>query len=206
MLIVLPATTVMKHPRRLGRPHCFLLNCCIVLFLPALGLAQTASLRGQVVDQSGAVIPRATVSLTGPSRLARTTTTAENGFYSFQALPAGQYIVRAAAPKLSRAGLSISVLQHYRDQHVVLWAAAPHPSATSGFTGGITSSGSRPRQMCATAMTISIRWTSSTHGDETKQIADDAADTYVITNNHHIGKAVANAADIAAILQGLRLR
>jgi Carboxypeptidase regulatory-like domain len=93
MLIVLPGTTVMKHPRRLGRPRCFLLNFCIVLFLPALGLAQTASLRGQIVDQSGAVIPRATVSLTGPSRLERTTTTAENGFYSFQALPAGQYIV-----------------------------------------------------------------------------------------------------------------
>jgi uncharacterized protein YecE (DUF72 family) len=35
---------------------------------------------------------------------------------------------------------------------------------------------------------------------KTKQIAEDAEDTYVVTNNHNLGKAVVNAADIAAIL------
>ena len=63
---------------------------------------QTASLRGQVVDQSGAVIPKATVTLTAASGVVKTTTAADNGSYSFQALPPGQYTVRAAAPKLEQ--------------------------------------------------------------------------------------------------------
>jgi uncharacterized protein YecE (DUF72 family) len=36
----------------------------------------------------------------------------------------------------------------------------------------------------------------------TKQIAGDASDTYVITNNHYLGKAVVNAVEIASVLRG----
>ena len=36
----------------------------------------------------------------------------------------------------------------------------------------------------------------------TKQIADDARDTYVVTNNHNLGKAAVNALEIAAIIKG----
>ena len=35
-----------------------------------------------------------------------------------------------------------------------------------------------------------------------KQIAEDATDTYVVTNNHYLGKAVVNAVEIASILTG----
>lgn len=35
-----------------------------------------------------------------------------------------------------------------------------------------------------------------------KQIAEQAEDTYVITNNHYLGKAVVNAVEIASILRG----
>lgn len=35
-----------------------------------------------------------------------------------------------------------------------------------------------------------------------KQIAEDASDTYVITNNHYLGKAVVNAIEIASVLTG----
>jgi uncharacterized protein YecE (DUF72 family) len=35
-----------------------------------------------------------------------------------------------------------------------------------------------------------------------KQIAEDAGDTYVITNNHYLGKAVVNAAEISSVLRG----
>ncbi len=35
-----------------------------------------------------------------------------------------------------------------------------------------------------------------------KQIAQDAQDTYVVTNNHNLGKATANALEISSILKG----
>ena len=35
-----------------------------------------------------------------------------------------------------------------------------------------------------------------------RQIAEDAADTYVVTNNHNIGKAVVKALEISSILKG----
>jgi uncharacterized protein YecE (DUF72 family) len=41
--------------------------------------------------------------------------------------------------------------------------------------------------------------------DRTKQIARDAKDTYVVSNNHNIGKAVVNALDIRALLTGQRV-
>jgi hypothetical protein len=57
----------MKRAWRLRPRHHFSLDVCMLLFVPALAAAQAASLRGQVVDQSGAVIPKATVILTGPA-------------------------------------------------------------------------------------------------------------------------------------------
>ncbi len=62
--------------------------------------AQTAALRGQVTDESGAVIPGAKVTLNGPSGLVKTTTTASDGSYSFVGLPSGSYTVQASAPDL----------------------------------------------------------------------------------------------------------
>ncbi|MFL6448484.1 MAG: carboxypeptidase-like regulatory domain-containing protein [Bryobacteraceae bacterium] len=91
-------------PRPLHRP---LLISWILLFVSAVAWGQTASLRGQVVDQSGAVIPKAAVTLNGPSGLVKTTTTAENGSYSFQGLPPGEYTVQAAAPKLEQEPVPI---------------------------------------------------------------------------------------------------
>jgi uncharacterized protein YecE (DUF72 family) len=35
-----------------------------------------------------------------------------------------------------------------------------------------------------------------------KQVAEDTTDTYVVTNNHNIGKAVVNALEISSILKG----
>src|SRR5258708_5772068 len=62
-------------------------------------LAQTASLRGQVTDESRAVIPGAKVTLTGPAGLVKTTAADSNGLYSFVALAPGSYTVQAAAPQ-----------------------------------------------------------------------------------------------------------
>jgi Carboxypeptidase regulatory-like domain len=79
-------------------------------FAPALAfllsqvlVAQTASLRGQITDQSGAVIPGARVTLSGQSGPLKSTVTDNNGVYTFAALTPGDYTVQASAPELSLA-------------------------------------------------------------------------------------------------------
>jgi uncharacterized protein YecE (DUF72 family) len=39
-----------------------------------------------------------------------------------------------------------------------------------------------------------------------KQVADDAGDVYVITNNHYQGKAVVNALELIAMLKGTKVK
>ena len=57
-------------------------------------------MRGQITDESGAVIPSAKVTLNGPARLVKTTITLVDGSYSFVGLTPGDYIVQASAPEL----------------------------------------------------------------------------------------------------------
>src|ERR1017187_138844 len=73
-----------------------------LLFSQAL-LAQTATLRGQVADASGAVIPRAKVTLHGDSDAAKSTVADNNGSYAFAGVTPGDYTVQASAPELSLA-------------------------------------------------------------------------------------------------------
>jgi hypothetical protein len=73
------------------------LALCLVLSPLA---AQNAALRGQITDESGAVIPNAKVTLNGPSGLVKTTTSGNDGSYSFIGLPPGNYSVQASAPDL----------------------------------------------------------------------------------------------------------
>jgi hypothetical protein len=76
-----------------------------VLFALLLGPStvpgQTVSLRGQVTDESGGVIPAAKVTLNGPSGLIKTATADGSGWYSFADLPPGDYSVQASAPNLA---------------------------------------------------------------------------------------------------------
>jgi Carboxypeptidase regulatory-like domain len=81
----------------MNRIHCLFLS--VLLTSPLL--AQTAVLRGQVTDESKAVIPGAKVTLTGPAGVVKTTAADNNGLYSFAALAPGSYAVQAAAPQLA---------------------------------------------------------------------------------------------------------
>ena len=75
---------------------------CLVAFLvvsPTV-LAQTASLRGQVTDQNGAVVTGAQVTVRGAAGLAKTAATDGGGSYVVAGLPPGEYSVEAAAPNL----------------------------------------------------------------------------------------------------------
>ncbi|HEY8562534.1 MAG TPA: TonB-dependent receptor [Pyrinomonadaceae bacterium] len=91
-----------------------LINCFKVLFsaafvgaafFSAFGQEGTASLRGTVLDQNGAALPAATVSIanqqTGIDR--RTATTNESGDYVFPSLTPGLYRVTVEAPNFKRA-------------------------------------------------------------------------------------------------------
>jgi hypothetical protein len=64
--------------------------------------AQNATLRGQVADESGAVIPGAKVTLIGSAGPVRTTIADEKGSYSFAGVAPGNYTVQAAAPQLTQ--------------------------------------------------------------------------------------------------------
>ena len=86
------------------------------LFLLSLGAiaglhAQSASLHGRVTDESGAVVPRATVTVTSEQTAAQSTTADGLGSYSFRNLPPGNYRVQASAPELSQPEPSAIVLK-----------------------------------------------------------------------------------------------
>ena len=64
-------------------------------------LAQTATLRGVVADESGAIIPKANVVINGPGGLTNTVLAGDDGSYTFTGLTPGNYTVEAAAPELT---------------------------------------------------------------------------------------------------------
>src|ERR1700732_3179010 len=80
--------------RKLGRVAYVMLASCL---LSAALLAQSGevSLRGQVTDQSGAVVPGATVTIIGPSGAMREVQTdPSDGRYVFRDLPPGTYTLQ----------------------------------------------------------------------------------------------------------------
>jgi hypothetical protein len=82
-----------------------------ILLLSSPVLAQTASLRGQVTDESGALVPKAKVSITGPDRSVKTATADDKGSYSFSGLAAGNYSVLGSAPQLATPQAAIVSLK-----------------------------------------------------------------------------------------------
>ena len=75
---------------------------CLYLML-GLGLAQnavsTGSLSGTVRDPSGAIVPRATISIESQTTgIKQSSTTNDSGLYTFPALPIGAYDITITAP------------------------------------------------------------------------------------------------------------
>ncbi len=71
--------------------------------------SQTGSLRGQVSDPSGGIVPGAVVILTGRARTFRATADGV-GVYQLAGLPTGNYTIQATAPALSSAtSISVSI-------------------------------------------------------------------------------------------------
>src|SRR4051794_38629940 len=85
------------------------LQFVIFAFCCASAFGQTAQLRGQVFDQSGAVVPRATVTLSDSSGQVQSAESSNNGSYSFSAIPPGKYRVQSAAPGLEQQPVEITL-------------------------------------------------------------------------------------------------
>src|SRR6266853_2017255 len=73
--------------------HAVLISC--FLSTPLLAQSGEVNLRGQVTDQSGAVVPHIPVTLLGPGGVVREATTEDSeGRYVFRDLPSGTYTLR----------------------------------------------------------------------------------------------------------------
>ena len=84
-----------------------------VLWFSSVVIAQTGTLRGVVTDESGAIVPGATVVLTSRAGAANTVMATKDGSYSFVALP-GDYIVEASAPDLKSGPVRVAVRQGFQ--------------------------------------------------------------------------------------------
>ena len=73
----------------------------LVVAMSAALMAQTpGSLKGQVLDPSGAAVPGATVTLTGPNGVVKVAQSDNNGNYSVVGLPPGK-------PEMSLGGWNL---------------------------------------------------------------------------------------------------
>jgi hypothetical protein len=90
----------------------------LLLLVPSLAGAQTVSsttgaLNGRVSDNTGAVLPGVTVSISSPSLMgARTAATNEEGLYRFPAIPPGEYSITyelAGFSTVKREGIRIGL-------------------------------------------------------------------------------------------------
>jgi hypothetical protein len=88
----------------------FLLIFLLTAIVPAFAQTPTATLNGKVVDQTGAVIPQATVTVTASGGQQTTATTDQGGGFEVHALAPGTYSVAAAAKgfaPLSKPGVEL---------------------------------------------------------------------------------------------------
>jgi hypothetical protein len=80
---------------------------------PGLAQIETGEITGKVTDNSGAVLPGVTVTLTGPSLIQpQTATTSEAGTYQFPRIPIGTYTVQFELPGFKtvvREGIKVAI-------------------------------------------------------------------------------------------------
>lgn len=106
---------------------------------------QTGSIAGQVVDQTGGVIPGVTVMLTDQqTNQSTTTTTAATGRFVFRGLPAGEYTLAGTIPGFTMIAASFSL--------------APGAALTPRFTMAVGSLSETITVVCAQEEFSLLRW------------------------------------------------
>lgn len=138
----------------------------ILISIAALAMGQTVSLHGQVVDESGAVVPKATVVLRGPAGQTKTATSSNDGSYSFRGLEPGQYTVEASAPKLESQPVQITLKQGPQTLRLELKIAATQQQVTVQDNSGTTLSTESANNVSALVL----------KGKDLETLADDPED------------------------------
>ncbi len=113
----------------------FFALCCAALLSCALPVSAQyrAAIQGTVTDQSGGVVPGATVTLTSnETKHASTTTTSDAGLYRFDALAPGLYNLVVEMPSFNRQSVdNIQIgAEETQGTNVVLTAGAENQSIT----------------------------------------------------------------------------
>ncbi|MEQ1886847.1 MAG: TonB-dependent receptor [Bryobacteraceae bacterium] len=85
----------LENLRRIIGLSVFIIGAIIPAF------AQTSTLSGIVSDESGAVVPQASVTAAGPNGVETSSSADARGEYMFTGLAPGRYVVRASAPQLN---------------------------------------------------------------------------------------------------------
>lgn len=112
--MILPRAAIVVSQMRRRLPLCRVI-CRVIwvfsVFLAAASSAftQTATLRGQVLDQTGAVVPQATIILTDSGGKTTTSLSTNEGSYMFSGLAPGKYKVQASAPNMAQEPVSIEL-------------------------------------------------------------------------------------------------
>ena len=91
------------------RRLCFFLLAAVLMVSGAPAQQTTGTIKGVLTDDSGAVIPAASVALTGANGLQKTAQTQADGSYTFVGLAPGQYTVKAAFPGFGPFEKAVSV-------------------------------------------------------------------------------------------------
>ena len=91
------------------RRICFLLLAAALMLSSAPAQQTTGTLKGVLTDDSGAVIPAASVGLTGSGGVGKTAQSQADGSYTFVGLAPGQYTVRVAFPGFKTFDKAVSV-------------------------------------------------------------------------------------------------
>ena len=139
----------------------------MVLALAAPAFPQTAILRGQVTDQSGAVVPAAKVTVTGPNARSKTFIADQKGAYAFTGLEPGAYQVIAAAPQLATAQpVAITLHSGVQTLNLQLIVAATTQEVTVQENGDATVSTDSANNAGALVL----------RGDDLQALSDDAND------------------------------
>src|SRR6266516_762410 len=86
-----------------------LLRVFVSLVFSSALFAQTATLRGVVTDESGAIVPGAKITLTANAGTTNTAVAGNDGSYSFTGITPGDYVAKASAPDLATAPIKTTI-------------------------------------------------------------------------------------------------